>query len=92
MLHLVETQRVYDPETVAAMTAAVDRVCHSVSQSISGNDNIKQTLALIILQHADRGERDAERLAEVALREWKGRHSTCRNRMTKARRVRLCRN
>jgi hypothetical protein len=72
MLHLVETNRTYDPETVAAMTTAFDRVCQSVSQRINGNQDVKQTLALIILRHVDKGERDPERLADVALREWTG--------------------
>ena len=71
MLHLVQSNRTYDPETVAVMTAAFDRVCHSVSQRMNGDD-VKQTLALIILRHVDKGERDPERLADVALREWTG--------------------
>jgi hypothetical protein len=70
MLHLVRPNRAYDPETVAAMTAAFDRVCQSGSQWINGNDNVKQTLVLIILRHGDRGERDPQRIADVALREW----------------------
>jgi hypothetical protein len=70
MLHLVRPNRAYDPETVAAMTAAFDRVCQSGSQWINGNDNVKQTLVLIILRHGDRGERDPQRFADVALREW----------------------
>jgi hypothetical protein len=74
MVHPRILDRAYNPETVAAMAAAFDRVCHSVSQSMSGNDNLKQTLALIILEHVDRGERDAGRLADVALREWEGWH------------------
>ncbi len=32
----------------------------------------KQTLALIILRHVERGECNAERLAETAFREWTG--------------------
>jgi hypothetical protein len=58
------------PKPWALMTAAFDRVCQCVSQWINGNDEVKQTLALIILQHVDEGERDPERLADIALREW----------------------
>jgi hypothetical protein len=54
------------------MTAAFDRVCQSVSEQMNGNDDVKKTLALIILRHVDQGERDSERLADVALREWTG--------------------
>jgi hypothetical protein len=38
MLHLVETQRVCTPETIAAMTAAFDRLCKSIPMSVSGDD------------------------------------------------------
>ena len=72
MLHLVEPNRTYDPETVAVMTAAFDSVCQSVSTWMNGNEDVKRTLALIILRHVDRGERDPKRLADIALREWTG--------------------
>ena len=72
MLHLVQLDRTYSPETIAVMTAAFDRVCQSVSNWMNGNDDVKKTLALIILRHVDRGERDAERLAELAFHEWTG--------------------
>ena len=72
MLHLVQLDRSYSPETISVMTAAFDRVCQSVSKRMNGNDDVKKTLALIILRHVDRGERDPERLAEIAFREWTG--------------------
>jgi hypothetical protein len=75
MLRLVQldrSSRSYDPETVAVMGAAFDRVCQSVSTEMNGNDDVKKTLALIILRHIDRGERDAGRLAETAFQEWMG--------------------
>jgi hypothetical protein len=69
MVHLVRVDRTYDPETIAVMSAAFDRVCESQSISMSGNDDIKQTLALIILRHVDRGEHDSDRLFNIALSE-----------------------
>jgi hypothetical protein len=72
MLHLVQLDRFYCPETISVMTAAFDRVCQSVTEQMNGNDDVKRTLALIILRHVDRGERDPERLAETAFREWTG--------------------
>jgi hypothetical protein len=75
MLHLVPNDRIYSPETVALMTAAFDRVCQAVSHQMNeknGNEDMRRTLALIILRYVDRGERDPERLADVALREWTG--------------------
>ena len=72
MLHLVQLDRSYSPEAVAVMTAAFDKVSQSVSKTMNGNDDVKKTLALIILRHVDRGERDPGRLAEIAFREWIG--------------------
>lgn len=72
MLHLVQISRTYSPETIAVMTAAFDRVRESLSARINGSDEVKQRLALVILKHVDRGERDPARLADVALREWTG--------------------
>jgi hypothetical protein len=72
MLHVVEPNRSYDPETVAVMTAAFDSVSRSVSKQINGNDDMRRALALLILKHVDRGERDPERLADLVLREWTG--------------------
>lgn len=72
MLHLVQLDRSYSPETISVMTAAFDRVCQSVSKWMNGNDDVKKTLALIILRHVDGGERDPDRLSEAAFREWTG--------------------
>jgi hypothetical protein len=72
MLHLVQLDRTYSPEIAALMGAAFDRVCQSISMRMNGHEDAKKTLALIIIRHVDRGERDAERLAEIALREWTG--------------------
>ena len=72
MLHLVQLDRSYSPETIVVMTAAFDRVCQSVSKQLNESDDVKKTLALIILRHFDRGECNAERLAEIAFREWTG--------------------
>ena len=54
------------------MTAAFDRVWRSVSPRMNGDDDVKQTLALIILRYVDRGERDIQRLANRALCDWTG--------------------
>ena len=72
MMSLAGTDRVYPPEVVAAMTAAFDNVCRSVSAQISGNDDVRRRLALIILRNVDQGEHDPLRLAELALNELAG--------------------
>ena len=47
MSRLVETRGVHEPDTVAAMTAAFDTVCQSLSARVSGNDDARRQLALI---------------------------------------------
>ena len=72
MLHLVQLDRSYSPEIISVMTKAFDMCCKSVSTRMRGSDDVKKTLALIILRHVDRGECNAGRLAEIAFREWTG--------------------
>ena len=74
MLDLVtlDHDRVYPPEIVVAMSAAFDNVCRSVSPKINGDPRVRRQLALIILRHVDQGERDPERLSELALNELAG--------------------
>ena len=72
MLEWVSLNRSYSPETVAAMTSAFDRVCRSLSAGAGASDDTRQRLALIILNHADRGERDPRRLSELAFQELMG--------------------
>src|SRR5690349_11551551 len=72
MLDLVNISRNYPPDMVAAMTTAFEKVCQSLSASVSRSDDVRKKLALVILQHVDLGESDPEKLAEVALRELTG--------------------
>jgi hypothetical protein len=69
MLHLVKTERIYPPVTVAAMTIAFDHACASIPTS-ARTDDARRRLAAIILRHADDGVREPERLTELALREF----------------------
>ena len=71
MLQLVEPQRVYPPESTAAMTAAFERLCASIPKSVNGDD-LRRQLAFIILRHVDRGVQNPERLSEMAFRELAG--------------------
>ena len=72
MLRLVETPRVYPPETLTVMAAAFDQACQSLPGAVNGNDDVRRQLALIILRHVDRGEHDPIRLSEIAYRELAG--------------------
>jgi hypothetical protein len=78
MLHLLKTQRVYPPEALTLMAAAFDQACQSLPGPVNGNDGLRQQLALIILQHVDRGERDPIRLSEIVYRELAGNGSAHR--------------
>ena len=69
MLNLVETQRAYPPETLEVMTAAFKQACQSLPRAVNGNEDARRKLALIILLHVDRGERDPIRLSEIAYRD-----------------------
>jgi hypothetical protein len=72
MLHLVKPGRTYDPDTIAVMAAAFDRVCRSVPPSVKGSDDARRALALAILRNVDQGERDPARLAVLAYGEFSG--------------------
>jgi hypothetical protein len=71
MLRLVKTHRVYPPKTIAAMSTAFDQIGEAIPKSVNGDD-MRRQLALIILQHVDRGVQDPERLSEMAFREFAG--------------------
>jgi hypothetical protein len=45
MLEWITLDRSYNPETVAAMTSAFDRVCRSLSISASGNEHVRRKVA-----------------------------------------------
>ena len=72
MLEWVSRDRTYNPEMIAAMTLAFDTVCRSLLAKESDSDDVRRKLALIILHHADQGERDPSRLADLSFRELMG--------------------
>jgi hypothetical protein len=73
MLHLVTLEgRSYNPETVAAMTAAFEAVCQSLSARMHDSDDLRRAVALAILRHVDQGERDPAALADATCRELGG--------------------
>jgi hypothetical protein len=60
--------RSYDPEQIAVMGSAFERACGSLSTWTNVNDDdVRETLARIILWHFDLGERDPVRLSNLAL-------------------------
>ena len=62
-----EVKYVYDPEALKTMGAAFDAVCQAFPPDLKRHEAARRRLALLILRHTDRGERDAARLSDLAL-------------------------
>ena len=58
---------VYDPDALKTMGAAFDAVCQAFPPNLKHHEAARRRLALLILRHTDRGERDAARLSDLAL-------------------------
>jgi len=58
---------VYDPDALKTMGAAFDAVCQAFPPHLKRHEAARRRLALLILRHMDRGERDVARLRELAL-------------------------
>ena len=62
-----DVKYVYDPETLKMMGAAFDTAWQSFPPDLKDHERARRMLALLILRHMDRGERDATRLSDLAL-------------------------
>ncbi len=62
-----DVRYVYDAETLKMMGAAFDTAWQSFSPDLKTHEGARGKLALLILRHMDRGERDATRLSDLAL-------------------------
>ena len=62
-----DVKYVYDPETLTTMGAAFDAACQAFPPDLKDHERARRRLALLILRHMDRGERDATRLSDLAL-------------------------
>ena len=58
---------VYDPDALKTMGAAFDSVCQAFPPHLKRHEAARRRLALLILRHTDRGERDVARLSNLAL-------------------------
>jgi len=67
MLPASDLTYVYDPEALKMMGAAFDTVCEAFPADMKDHEAARRKLALLILRHVERGERDATRLSELAL-------------------------
>ena len=55
------------PKALRAMGAAFDTVCRGFPPDLRHHEGATRRLALLILRHMDRGERDVARLSDLAL-------------------------
>ena len=62
-----DVKYVYDPEALKIMGTAFDAVCQAFPPHLKHHEAARRRLALLILRHTDRGERDVARLRELAL-------------------------
>jgi hypothetical protein len=58
--------KVFDPETTAAMGVAFEKVCRRLGLSLT-RDAVTESVAKVVIDLADGGETDAERLYQGAL-------------------------
>ena len=61
----------FDPETIAIMSAALESACKALGLKL-GDDPATRLVAEKIIELAQRGVRDAERLSALTLKELKG--------------------
>ncbi len=62
-----DVKYVYDPEALKTMGTAFDAVCQAFPPNLKHHEAARRRLALLILRHTDRGERDVARLSNLAL-------------------------
>jgi hypothetical protein len=68
MMFRVE-DRTYNPEQIAVMVSAFETAYGSLSMGTNVNiDDVRETLARIVLWHFDLGERDPVRLSKLSVR------------------------
>jgi hypothetical protein len=61
------TEGVFDPPTIAAMTAAYEAACASLGL-VDKTDPFNEIVARKVIEIADMGERDPQRLSDLVLR------------------------
>lgn len=62
-----DIDRVYDPDTLKMVAAAFDNAHKRLPKKFSESDRARRRLALFVMRHIERGERDPVRLADLAV-------------------------
>ncbi|MGB8892768.1 MAG: hypothetical protein WA322_16690 [Pseudolabrys sp.] len=63
----LSTERIYGPDTLKIITAAFDDAHKCLPAKLRENDRARRKLALLIIRHLERGERNPECLADSAV-------------------------
>ena len=58
--------RAYDPDVLRRMGVAFDCAWEKLADWVVGHENNRRNLAMLIILHVDRGERDSDRLSDLA--------------------------
>jgi hypothetical protein len=62
-----DIERVYDPDTLKLMATAFDNAHQRLPKRFKENDQARHKLALLVMRHIGRGERDPAYLADLTV-------------------------
>ena len=62
-----DIERVYNPETLKMMTTAFDNAHKCLPKKLRESEHARHKLALLVMRHIGRGERDPVCLANLAV-------------------------
>lgn len=65
----------YDPDMLERMGVAFDMAWQKLSGVVAGNERNRRNLARFVFLHVDRGERDPDRLSDLAAADYQRRFS-----------------
>lgn len=67
MLSSRDIERVYGPDSLKIMTTAFDNAHGCLPIEFRGDDGARRKLALLVIRHMERGERNPVSLADLAM-------------------------
>ncbi len=75
MLPFSDVIRIYDPDVLNVMTAALDQASQCLPADVKDSERARRRLALLVIRHVDRGEHDPSRISDLVVTEflsWSG--------------------
>ncbi len=67
--------RIYDPDVLKVMAAALDRASQFLPADVKDSERARRRLAFLIIRHVDDGEYDPSRISDLVVTEflsWSG--------------------